>query len=929
VTTVRILGPIEVCDGERRVELGGPRQVSLLALLVLTANRGVTSDALIDALWREGDVSGRKRLQMAVRRLRQALEPVSGDGRLVLETVAGGYLLRLERTELDSEVFAVGVAAGQAALRAGEFEQARDCLAQALSLWRGPPLAEVVFEDFAGPEIRRLEELRASALESRIDADLQLGHDAELVSELEALVSEEPVRERLAGQLMTALYRGGRQADALDVYQRIRTHLAEQLGLEPGPTLRALQTQILAHDPALEFSPRVAPAPAGNLPVPATPFLGRARELIEVTTLLQDADTRLLTLTGVGGTGKTRLALRVADVAASCFPEGRWFIDFADVIDSDLIATTICQAVDGVGHADLAPSARLERWFGDRRVLLVLDNLEQLADDTTILGELLTRCPGVKLLVTSREPLQLAGEYQYAVPVLTLADAVELFVARARALAPSRVIDLSMTTSICERVDCLPLAIELAAARTKVLSLADLRARLDRSLPLLRGGPRNAPRRQQTLTATFDWSFDLLSEEERRLFARLGIFAGGCTLPAAEAVSGANVDTMHGLVDRSLVKTDGERYWMLRTMRDYALERLKQRGEADELRQAHVRWLIDLLEAEGLPQPGRPRGGSMIRVAAERDNFRAALAWTSETAMFEAFACLAAGLGDVWIRLGQIQEAKRAIELALQHEADYVPRLAAQVVSAARSIAWHEGLDVEAATLAKRALALWHEVGDFAGIGKEMISIGRAACITGDLIPARAQYERATGFAREHRLTELLQVALNGLGDIAIHEGKLEEGRALCEESLATAAPGSVTGVVALINLAHVECLEGDPAKAERLGADALDIALRRGDVLTAAWAAIELAWPLAEQGMLEPSARLLGAGIEFLEHTGAKRDWMSRASERTTRTILFEHLDAESVEALVNEGRGTSVETAALYNHQPSPPEPSSAASA
>ena len=585
-----------------------------------------------------------------------------------------------------------------------------------------------------------------------------------------------------------------------------------------------------------------------------------------------------------------------------------------------MIATTICQAVGAVGHADLAATARLKRWFGDRRVLLVLDNLEQLADDTTVLGELLTGCPWVTLLVTSREPLHLAGECQYAVPVLTLSDAVELFVARAHAVAPSTVIDLAAATSICERVDCLPLAIELAAARTKVLSVASLRARLDNSLPLLRGGPRDAPRRQRTLTATLDWSFDLLGEDERRLFARLGVFASGCTLPAAEAVSGANLDTMHRLVDRSLVNTDGERYWMLQTMREYAFERLKQAGEADEVRQAHVRWLIDLLEAEGLPQPGRPREGSMIRVAAERENFRDALAWTSEAAMFEAFAYLAAGLGDVWIRLGQMREAKRAIELALQHLGEYVPRLAAQVVSAARSIAWHEGLEVEAATLAERALALWHQVGDPAGIGKEMISIGRAYCIADDLLRARAQYERAAEFAREHELADLLQVALNGLGDIAICEGKLAEGRALCDESLATGPPDSVTGVVALINLAHLECLEGDAAKAERLDTDALNIALRRGDRLTAAWAAVELAWPLAEQGMLEASARLLGAGIEFLEHAGAKRDWMSRASERTTRTILFKQLDAESVKALVGEGRGTSVEAAALYEHQPSP---------
>lgn len=231
--------------------------------------------------------------------------------------------------------------------------------------------------------------------------------------------------------------------------------------------------------------------------------------------------------------------------------------------------------------------------------------------------------------------------------------------------------------------------------------------------------------------------------------------------------------------------------------------------------------------------------------------------------------------------------------------------------------------------LAERSLALWREVGDPAGIGKEIVSVGRAACIAGDLARASAQYGLAVHFAQDNGLTELQQVALNGLGDIAICEGRLEEGRSLCEESLSMAAPGSVTGVVALINIAHVECLEGDPAKAARLAGDALNTALRRGDVLTAAWAAIELARPLAEQGMLQASARLLGAGVEFLERTGAKRDWMTRASERITRTILCDQLDAGTVEALLDDGRGTSVETAAAHVHQPSPLSPSPAASA
>jgi DNA-binding SARP family transcriptional activator len=236
------LGPIELWDGERRVQLGGPRQVVLFALLVVRANRAVSAGGLIDALWSDGGAAAaRQRLRMAVRRLRQALTPVNGGGLPVLETVAGGYLLRLEHGELDSELLATGVAAGRAALQAGEFERAREAVQSALLLWRGPPLAEAAFEDFAQDEIRRLEELRLTASEVSFDAALALGEHDGVLGELEALAAGHPTRERLAGQLMLALYRGGRQADALDAFERTRVHLAEQLGLAPGPALTELQ----------------------------------------------------------------------------------------------------------------------------------------------------------------------------------------------------------------------------------------------------------------------------------------------------------------------------------------------------------------------------------------------------------------------------------------------------------------------------------------------------------------------------------------------------------------------------------------------------------------------------------------------------------------------------------------------------------------
>ena len=331
-------------------------------------------------------------------------------------------------------------------------------------------------------DIRRLEELRLLTVIERIDADLALGAGDELISELERLIAADPLRERLRGQLMRALYQAGRQADALAEYRKISGLLRDELGLEPSRALKELERSVLQHDDALDPSPRPHPAmgnvptPAtGNLPIPATPFLGRAVELAEVISLISRTETRLLTMTGAGGSGKTRLALRLAQASAPDYRDGAWFVAFADITDPDLIIPTICQALRLTEQPDMTLTERLQAWLRPRSLLLLLDNLEQLAADAAALGVLLASCPGLMLVVTSREPLRLASEQQYEVPVLESADAIELFTTRAHAVAPSVRIDPHLAGQICERLDCLPLAIELAAARTKTLSAAELK----------------------------------------------------------------------------------------------------------------------------------------------------------------------------------------------------------------------------------------------------------------------------------------------------------------------------------------------------------------------------------------------------------------------------------------------------------------------
>ena len=530
----------------------------------LHAGEVVPSDRLIEELWGERPpATAAKTVQVYVSNLRKAL----GDS--VLLTRSGGYELRVTAVELDATQFEALAAEGQRLLRAGDFRRAAELLGEALGLWRGPALADFAYESFAQADVARLEESRLVLLEDRIDAELGLGEHSGLVGELEGLVRERPLRERPVGQLMLALYRSGRQADALEVYRQTSERFRSELGLEPGPRLRELERSILNQDATVEPPPRADPSPPVNLPVPATAFVGRRQEVAACSALLQGGGTRLLTLTGAGGSGKTRLALRIAETCAAAHRDGTWFVAFADITDPELIVATIGQTLGLAGATGLAPVRRLGQWLEGRQVLLVLDNLEQLAGGSAVLAEMLGACPGVTLVVTSREPLHLAGEQQYDVPVLEPGDAVALFESRTQAVVPGLVVHPKLADAICARLDYLPLAIELAAARTKALAPPDILKRLDKRLPLLTGGPRDAPRRQQMLRATLDWSYELLDAEQRRLLARLAVFAGGCTFGAAEAVCGAELDTLHALVDRSLARTDGTRYWMLPTLREY------------------------------------------------------------------------------------------------------------------------------------------------------------------------------------------------------------------------------------------------------------------------------------------------------------------------------------------------------------------------
>jgi predicted ATPase len=555
-------------------------------------------------------------VQGYVSQLRKLLEPEGGPFRLLV-TEAAGYALRLDPEQLDLQRFERLLAQGKEALAAGNARQAASLLREVLALFRGPPLADFTYEPWAQSEIGRIEELRLTALEERIEAELAFGKHNELTAELETLVAEQPLRERLRGQLMLALYRAGRQAEALEAYQQARTALVEQLGIDPSPELQTLYKQILNQDEALTVEAPPATPPT-NLPAPPNALVGRQRELAELIELVRSRAVRLVTLTGTGGIGKTRLAHRVARDVLDEFREGVFFVSLARISDPELVMPAIAQTV-GIREEVGKPLVEtLNEYMREKEMLLLLDNFEQVVDSAPAVATLVEAASKLKVLVTSRAPLRVSAERTYDVPPLGLPDpdqpptietveeseAAELFIERATAAKsdfPLTENDLAAVTEICLRLDGLPLALELAAARTPVLTAQALLARLDERLGLLTTGARDADERHRTLRATIDWSHDLLSPPEQTLFARLSVFVGGCCLEAAQAVCASNgepgVDILDGLaslVEKNLLRqradTNGQpRYSMLETIREYALERLVGSGERDEAHDRHAR----------------------------------------------------------------------------------------------------------------------------------------------------------------------------------------------------------------------------------------------------------------------------------------------------------------------------------------------------
>jgi predicted ATPase/DNA-binding SARP family transcriptional activator len=924
-----ILGPLEVRDGATLVRVPGAKERALLADLVVHAGRVVSADRLIEDLWGE-DPPGNpgNALQGRVSALRRALGP-SGSGLLV--TSPPGYRLEADRESVDAARFERLVAEASTPAQA-DGSRATRLLEEALGLWRGPALAEFADTPWAQAEATRLEELRLAAREALAERTLAAGDHAGLVGELEALVAAHPTRERLRGLLMVALYRSGRQADALTLYQRTREVLAEELGIDPSPELQRTYQAILLQAPTLEAATPDQGRFRHNLPERLTSLIGREEELAEVAKLVELH--RLVTVTGPGGAGKTTVATELARRLVGGYPDGVWLVELAGLADPALLAEVVIAAL-GLGEeggppdaARPAPADRLAGFVADKVLLVVLDNCEHLVGACAGLAQrLLEAGPAVRVLATSRELLGVPGEAVWPVPPLAVGpdpaagqvagvevlagyDAVRLFAERAAAADPGFALaaNAAVVAELCRRLDGLPLAIELAAARVRALPPAEILARLDDRFRLLAGGGRTVDARQQTLRATVDWSWGLLEEADRRLLRRLSVFSGGWTVAAAEAVCAGDgldpaevLEGLFRLVDRSLVVAvggDPARFRLLETLRAYGAERLAEAGEAGAVAARHTGWFLELATQAATHRTARRW---LRRLDADYDNLRATLDRATAAPDPETALRLAGALGWYWVNArsdegrqrlaGALAMAEgrpptpavaRALQAMAMIEVQRTPA-AATVDAATRSLELFErfgdeqgaalskvvlasaelqrrGPSADAVRLAEEAEAAFAAVGDPWG---ETFAEFYRANIESYLAGAPDRTEEV-GLRALERFRALddhwgVAVALVTLAMTARARGDLETAAVRFEAALAAARDDGPLWVelASLVSLAAVVATRGEDDRAAALHAEAAVLARRTGEPRATAHAYNEIGAIARARGDLERARQL------------------------------------------------------------------------
>jgi predicted ATPase/DNA-binding SARP family transcriptional activator/DNA-binding CsgD family transcriptional regulator len=884
---VKLLGEFSVSVGFRMIQHNEWRlkkAAALVKLLAFAPGHRLHREQLMDLLWPD---SGRKAASNSLRRTlhaaRKVLDPAEGSRYLASEDESlvlcpGGELW------VDVDAFEQAAAAANRSREPAAYRAA-------LELYAGELLPEDRYELWA--EEKR-GDLRRLYLDLIIELARAYEEQGDLGRGLEALqeaVTEEPTLEEAHAGLMRLYALLGQEGQALSQYQRLREILSRQLATEPGSATRALYEDLVSGrfspTPSQHADPLDEYTPDGrhNLPASRSSFVGREHELTEIQRAL--AMTRMLTLTGPGGSGKTRLALEVARALVGIYPDGVWLTELAPLSDPDLVPQAVAQVLNARTSPGQKLTDALEDALRTRNVLLVLDNCEHLVEDAArMVDTLLSACPLVRILATSREALGVEGEVLWRVGGLSLVDpqspftveelegseAARLFAERARQRRPDFVLipnNTQAVAEICVQVGGIPLAIELAAARADTLPLEQISARLADSLGLLTGGARTAPPRQRTLRGTLDWSYELLSKNEKTVFSRLSVFAGGWTLEAAEAVvagegveARAAADLLAGLVDKSLVvaesgRDNGMRYGMLELVRQHGRERLQESGEAQVIRHRHAEYFLALSEeAEpALLREGEEEAAWLARLDAERDNLRAALSSTNEREDVDLGLRFVGALWRFWAARGYFDEARRWLEQVLASQGWASPTARARALDALGWVAIRQGDLHRAEAAATEGLELSDEAEIAASlVASFQILLGELARFRGDYERAKELSGRSLALSRKMGDRGGVAGALISLASTWGEQDEYEQAGRLFEESLALGRELDKTGVISsnLINLGYTRLLEGNVEEAETLSREAVALLRERGHRDSLPWALDNLGWAALLRGDLE-----------------------------------------------------------------------------
>jgi predicted ATPase/DNA-binding SARP family transcriptional activator/DNA-binding CsgD family transcriptional regulator len=905
---VWLLGGFRVSVGTRTVEEGAWRlrkAAALVKLLALAPGHRIHREQAMDLLWSElGLRAASNNLHQALYVTRRTLHPDPAIASRYL-SLSGEQLALCpeERLWVDVEAFEEAAATAHRSREPAAYRAA-------IELYSGELLPEDRYEQWAELRREELSQLHLALLIELAGLYEERGEFKPAIEALRKTVVQEPTNEEAQAGLMRLYALCGQRQRSLEQYERLREVLQRELGAEPGASVRALKEEIAAgRVPPPKKQPSDGPPQEGtsdagkhNLPTPRTSFVGREKEVLEVKRAL--AMTRLLTLTGAGGSGKTRLAFEVARDLVGSYPDGVWLVELAGLSEGELVPQTVAGALGLKERPGEPLTNTLKDHLRDKQTLLVLDNCEHLVDAAArLIDELLESCPRLRVLATSREALDVAGEVRWLVPSLSVPDprrpptvdelegyeSARLFVERASnrrpgfALTPENV---RAVAELCWRLEGIPLAIELAAARVGALSVEQIAERLGDSLNLLTGGGRTVTPRQQTLRGTMDWSYELLGELERTLFRRLSVFAGGWSLEAAEAVAsgegiekGEVLDLLSELVEKSLVVAEptpkgGVRYRMLEPVRQYAREKLEKGSEAEAVNRRHAEFFLALAE-EAEPRWGGPEETAWLDLLeADHDNLRVTLAWTLEHGEAETPLQLAGALWWFWEARGHVSEATKWLEEALAMGGVATTTARARVLMGLGFILRRSNIERAQACL-EVALSLYEELGERRRVAESLSYLAWVVGYRGDAARSTTLYEESLTAARESGHLRVIPWTLNGLAYSVFEGGDFERAQELWGEALALARKqGSVAGASGvLFNMGYTELVRGDHERAATLLEESLTLSQEVVDKSTVSGALLGLGIAATLRDEPEHGKVLLKESLAIDVELGSKID--------------------------------------------------------